>query len=247
MAMLTFKNPGMQDAAKNRLLYPLNVWALSFGCAVGWGAFMMPGNLFLPNAGPIGSALAILIGGISMIIIGYNFCRLAVRYHGNGGIYAYTKNLLGYDHAFLAAWSLIITYLSIIWANATAVVLLARMLFGNLLQWGFHYQVAGFDVFFGEILTTWIVFLSFGAFSCFGGIGDGLGDVHGLRVEAHDDLMLSGRHLDGSQHIVGAGDAGRFAVHGAGPAGIVYLAQDDDPTLLAPNLVGQAVGFVAGE
>ena len=30
-------------------------------------------------------------------------------------------------------------------------------------------KVAGFDVFFGEILTTWIVFLSFGAFSCFGG------------------------------------------------------------------------------
>ena len=169
MAMLTFKNPGMQDAAKDRLLYPLNVWALSFGCAVGWGAFMMPGNLFLPNAGPIGSALAILIGGISMIIIGYNFCRLAVRYQGNGGIYAYTKNLLGYDHAFLAAWSLIITYLAIIWANATAVVLLARMLFGNLLQWGFHYQLAGFDVYFGEIVTTWGVFLSFGAFSCFGG------------------------------------------------------------------------------
>ena len=104
-----------------------------------------------------------------MIIIGYNFCRLAVRYQGNGGIYAYTKKLLGYDHAFLAAWSLIITYLAIIWANATAVVLLARMLFGNLLQWGFHYQLAGFDVYFGEIVTTWGVFLSFGAFSCFGG------------------------------------------------------------------------------
>lgn len=169
MAMVTFKNPGMHDAAKNRLLYPLNVWALSFGCAVGWGSFVMPGTLFLPNAGPIGSALAIFIGGISMVIIGYNFCQLAVRYQGNGGIYAYTKNVLGHDHAFLAAWTLLITYLSIIWANATAVVLLCRMLFGSLLQWGFHYTVAGFDVYFGEIVTTWIVFITFGAFTCYGG------------------------------------------------------------------------------
>ena len=164
------RTPGLpNDAAKNRVLYPLNVWALSFGCAVGWGAFVMPGNLFLPYAGPVGSAIAIAIGGLFMLVIGVNFCTLAVRYQGNGGIYAYTKEILGHDHAFLAAWTIIIAYLSIIWANATAVVLLSRLLFGSLLQWGFHYTVAGFDVFFGEILTTWVVFISFGLFSCYGG------------------------------------------------------------------------------
>jgi amino acid transporter len=136
------RTPGLpNDAAKNRMLYPLNVWALSFGCAVGWGAFVMPGNLFLPYAGPVGSAVAIIIGGLSMLVIGINFCTLAVRYQGNGGIYAYTKEILGHDHAFLAAWTLIIAYLSIIWANATAVVLLSRLLFGSLLQWGFHYWI----------------------------------------------------------------------------------------------------------
>ena len=170
MAMITLRNTGMpSDISKNRLLYPLNVWALSFGCAVGWGAFVMPGNLFLPFAGPMGSVIAIIIGGISMGIIGVNFCTLAERYKGNGGIYAYTQKILGHDHAFLAAWTLIITYLSIIWANATAVVLLSRMLFGSLLQWGFHYKVAGYDVFLGEIITTWIVFILFGFFTCYGG------------------------------------------------------------------------------
>ena len=39
-------------------LSPLNVWALSFGCAVGWGAFVMPGTTFLPIAGPLGTVLA---------------------------------------------------------------------------------------------------------------------------------------------------------------------------------------------
>ena len=53
-------------------LSPLNVWALSFGCAVGWGAFVMPGTVFLPIAGPLGTALGMVIGGVIMLIIGYN-------------------------------------------------------------------------------------------------------------------------------------------------------------------------------
>lgn len=38
-------------AQLKRYLSPLGVWALSFGCAVGWGAFVMSGTTFLPAAG----------------------------------------------------------------------------------------------------------------------------------------------------------------------------------------------------
>ena len=31
----------------------LSTFAYAFGCAVGWGAFMMPSNIFLPEAGPL--------------------------------------------------------------------------------------------------------------------------------------------------------------------------------------------------
>jgi len=70
--MNTPNDAGTSPNNNVRLLYPLNVWALSFGCAVGWGAFMMPGNLFLPHAGPVGSILAIALGSITMLIIGAN-------------------------------------------------------------------------------------------------------------------------------------------------------------------------------
>jgi hypothetical protein len=40
--------------ALSKYLSPLGVWALAFGCAVGWGAFVMPGTTFLPIAGPWG-------------------------------------------------------------------------------------------------------------------------------------------------------------------------------------------------
>ncbi|MBE6100304.1 MAG: amino acid permease [Anaerovibrio sp.] len=160
-----------QETNKGHLLTLLNVWGLSFGCAVGWGAFMLPGNLFLPHAGPVGSILAIILGGLIMLIIGANFCTLAEKMQDSGGFFAYTREIMGHDHAFLAGWALIITYLSILWANATAVVVLVRFTVGDILQWGFHYQVAGFDVYGGEILTTWGVIILLGLFSAFGGRG----------------------------------------------------------------------------
>ena len=43
-----------------KYLSPLSVWGLSFGCIVGWGAFIMPGTTFLPLAGPVGTAIGIV-------------------------------------------------------------------------------------------------------------------------------------------------------------------------------------------
>jgi amino acid permease len=92
-----------KETNKVSLLAALNMWGLSFGCAVGWGAFMMPGNLFLPHAGPVGSIVAIVLGGLAMLIITANFCALARRYGDDGGFVAYARRLMGYDHAFLVA------------------------------------------------------------------------------------------------------------------------------------------------
>lgn len=155
--------------AKASLLSPLNVWGLSLGCAVGWGAFMVPANLFIPTAGPVGTMIAMAISTLLLLVIGANFCYLAEKYQDNGGIVAYTRNILGHDHAFLAAWILIIAYLSILWANATANVLLARFLLGDIFSWGYLYTIADFDIYFGEVAATWLVIVAFGLFSAYGG------------------------------------------------------------------------------
>ena len=42
-----------------KYLSPIDVWAIAFGCIVGWGAFVMPGTTFLPLAGPLGSVAAL--------------------------------------------------------------------------------------------------------------------------------------------------------------------------------------------
>lgn len=43
-----------------RHLSMLSVWGLSFGLAVGWGAFVMPGAEFLPSTGPLGTVVGIV-------------------------------------------------------------------------------------------------------------------------------------------------------------------------------------------
>ena len=137
-----------------KYLSPLAVWALAFGCAVGWGAFVMPGTTFLPIAGTVGSVIGMLIGGALMIVIGYNYYFMMKHYPDAGGTYAYAKKVLGYDHGFLSAWFIILVYIAITWANATALTIIFRNLAGDFFQVGFHYQLAGFDIYFGEALLS---------------------------------------------------------------------------------------------
>ena len=76
--------------------------ALSFGYAVGWGAFVMPGTTFLPSAGPLGTAIGVLFGALAMGIFAINYHRLTIRYSGPGGAATFAQKLFGEDHGF---WS----------------------------------------------------------------------------------------------------------------------------------------------
>ena len=132
----------------------ISAWAYTFGCACGWGAFMMPGNIFLPEAGPMGSLIGIILATLIIYFIGSSISYMAHRFPEESGMHVYIGNILGKDHGFLSAWAMLLAYLSIMWANVTAVVLLIRFLFSDVLQWGLHYTIAGYDVYLGEILVT---------------------------------------------------------------------------------------------
>ena len=109
----------------NAWLSPLAVIALSFGYAVGWGAFVLPGTMFLPNAGPAGTMIGFLIGTVAVIVLAFNFHKVATCIGGSGGTYGFITKVFGQNHGFLMGWFLFLTYMAILWANATALVLLA--------------------------------------------------------------------------------------------------------------------------
>ena len=142
-----------------RYLSPIDAWAIAFGCIVGWGAFVMPGTTFLPVAGPAGTTIALLIGAFIMLIIGANYSYLMKKRPGAGGVYAYTREAFGKDHAFLCSWFLSLSYISIVFMNATAIFIMTRTLFGDALHFGYHYNVAGFDVYLTEIGLSTLILL----------------------------------------------------------------------------------------
>ncbi len=138
----------------DRYLHTVDVWAIAFGCIVGWGSFVMPGTDFLPIAGPLGSLLAIFVGIIIMLVIGNNYSFLMKKMPSTGGAYSYAKNAFGRDHAFVCSWFLSLSYTTIVFLNATALFVMSRTVFGKMLQFGFHYQIAGYDIYFGELVLS---------------------------------------------------------------------------------------------
>ncbi|MGI5977357.1 MAG: APC family permease [Candidatus Limivicinus sp.] len=150
-----------KKAELQRKLTPFNVGALAFGCIIGWGAFVMPGDTFLPKAGPLGTAIAMLIAILLMIIISFNYGYMIRKLPVAGGEFKYTQVAFGDKHAFLCAWFMALTYISAIPMNATALALLSRNFSQGALQFGFHYVIADYDVYFGEILVAEIALLFF--------------------------------------------------------------------------------------
>ena len=150
---ITSSKEGISSDNKKYLGIP-GAWALAFGCSVGWGSFVMPGTTFLPIAGPVGSAIGLTLGGIVTLLLAVNYHYLMNKYPDSGGAYTYTKLAFGYDHGFVSAWFLILTYMAIIWANATALPLIMKTVVGDTFQVGFLYEVAGFPIYFGEIFLA---------------------------------------------------------------------------------------------
>ena len=154
-----------KDVKLEKKLSPINIWALALGCIIGWGAFVMPGNTFLVNAGPLGTIIAMGIAAFMMIIIAFNYNYMINRYPVAGGEFTYTQNVFGEKHAFVCSWFLGLSYLTIVPLNATALALIGRNLMGNIFQIGFHYKVAGYDIYLGEILLAITALILFAVLS----------------------------------------------------------------------------------
>ena len=135
-------------------LSKLDVWAMAFGCMVGWGAFVMPGTTFLPVADPAGTVIAMLLGTLIMLVIGCNFAFLMNRSPGPGGVYSYTKEAFGRDHAFLSSWFLCLSYLTIVFLNGTALFIVLRTVLGDSIQNGLYYTVSGNRIYLTEVLVS---------------------------------------------------------------------------------------------
>lgn len=159
------RNNMLGEEILEKKLSQINVWALALGCIIGWGAFVMPGNTFLGNAGPLGTAIAMAIAAVVMIVIAFNYNYMINKYPVAGGEFTYTNMVFGKTNAFICSWFLGLSYLAIVPLNGTALALIGRNLMNNIFQFGFHYEVAGYDIYLGEVLLAAIALIFFAILS----------------------------------------------------------------------------------
>lgn len=147
-----------------RTLKPHWVWGIALGSSIGWGAFVQPTN-WMSTAGPLGAMLGFAIGGLLMMIIAVSYGFLVRSFPVSGGEFAYAYISLGRTHAFISGWFLTLGYLCIVALNASALALMFKYVFPSLLENLYMYQVAGWDVYFTEVIISSIALLLFGYFN----------------------------------------------------------------------------------
>ena len=152
------------DGSLKRSLSPMHVWAIAFGCVIGWGSFINPGKKFLPTSGVAGTAIAMVLGALVMIIIAFSYAYMVPKYPKAGGEFTFTKNCFGKNMAFICGWFLVVAYLTNVPMNSTAIALIVDGLDGpaDILKFGFHYSIAGFDIYMGEMMLAMSILILFG-------------------------------------------------------------------------------------
>ena len=137
-----------------RVMRPVDVWGLALGAIIGWGCFVLPGTAFLPKAGPGGTAMGMLIGALLIIVIAVSYGYLIRKFPISGGEFIYAKKAFGKRNAFVCGWAMILAYWSLIPLNATALAMISRYLFPGIIQQGLLYEIAGWEVYAGEVILA---------------------------------------------------------------------------------------------
>lgn len=153
-----------------RQLSPTHVWAIAFGCVIGWGSFINPGKKFLPNSGVAGTAIAMVLGALVMIIIAMSYAYMVPKYPKAGGEFTFTKACFGKRTAYVCGWFLVAAYLTNVPMNSTAIGLIVDGIDGSadILKFGFHYAIAGFEIYMGEMILAMAILILFGYLNILG-------------------------------------------------------------------------------
>ncbi|GAA0614738.1 APC family permease [Virgibacillus siamensis] len=143
-----------------KTLKPQWVWAIALGSAIGWGAFVQP-SVWMGGSGPLGAIIGFSIGAVLMMIIAVSYGFLIENFPVSGGEFAYAFKGFGRNHAYIAGWFLVLGYTCIVALNASALALVLKYIFPAVAEQGYMYNIAGWDVYFVEILIASAALIAF--------------------------------------------------------------------------------------
>jgi APA family basic amino acid/polyamine antiporter len=162
MADLTGDRQGTEFV---RILGRGDVLAVAFGAMIGFGWIVLTGG-FLSEAGTLGAALAFVIGGFVMALVGLTYAELVSAMPHAGGEHNYVLRAIGSRAAFVCSWALVLGYVSVVAFEAVALPETMLYLFPDL-PVGKMWTVAGDDVYASwvavgigaALVMTWINYI----------------------------------------------------------------------------------------
>jgi amino acid transporter len=137
-----------KSAGLVRILGRRDVLAIAFGAMIGFGWIVLTGG-FLQDAGTLGAALAFVIGGVVVALVGLTYAELVSAMPEVGGEHNYVLRAMGSRPSFITSWSLVLGYVSVVAFEAVALPQTMLYLFPDMLA-GRLWSVAGYDVY-----ATW--------------------------------------------------------------------------------------------
>lgn len=139
-----------EKATLRKTMKPSWVFAMALGAAIGWGAYILPFD-WMQKAGLAGTVIGFAIGGLMIAIIGLSYGFVIRALPLTGGGVAFAMAALGRTHAFIAGWALTLGYSCVVALNASAVTLVFRVTFPELVMRGALYDVAGWTIYLPEV------------------------------------------------------------------------------------------------
>lgn len=133
-----------------------DVLFLAMGAMLGWGWVVLSGE-WISKAGFLGSITAFMIGGLLVIFIGLTYAELAAAIPETGGGFIFVLRSFGEKTAYIAGWSVLFGYISVIAFEAVALPTVINYLI-PVEHVGYLWTLGGWDVYF-----TWVLIGSGGA------------------------------------------------------------------------------------
>lgn len=148
------------NESMDRTLKPSWVFALAVGSEIGWGAFILPFD-WLQAAGLGGVMVGFAVASVLILLMGlvYAYAIRSLPVTGGGVMFALVG--AGRLPGFVAGWALALGYMGIVALNASAVALVFRVTFPNLLTNVKLYSVAGWDVYLPEVIVAILFIIAF--------------------------------------------------------------------------------------
>ena len=138
-------NDGHSTGSFDRVLGRWDILAVGFGAMIGFGWIVLTGG-FLQDAGTLGAALAFVIGGAIMALVGLTYAELVSAMPQAGGEHNYVLRGLGSRSSFVCSWSLVLGYISVVAFEAVALPQTVLFLAPDMLA-GKLWTVADYDVY----------------------------------------------------------------------------------------------------